>query len=638
MQPLDILKKHWGYANFRPLQAEIIASVLDKKDTLALLPTGGGKSICYQVPALLQPGLCLVVSPLIALMRDQVEQLRKKNITAFAIYSGMSYKEVQTTLVTAAESNCKLLYVSPERLETTLFQEYLPALDISLIAVDEAHCISQWGYDFRPSYLRIATLKEQLPGVPVLALTASATPEVQKDISEKLLFAQPNYFRQSFARPNLSYSVFLVDNVMPKLIQILQNVPGSSIVYCRSRKRTEEIAAQLMAKGIRADWYHAGLEANERQKKQEDWQEGRSQVMICTNAFGMGIDKSNVRTVVHCGIPDCLESYYQEAGRAGRDQQKAYAVLLYTKREEEELAGLSAQRFPDLATIKKIYQALANYLQLPSGIGAGKYFDFDLQEFTRRFSLSVSTTQQVLKALEQEGWIQYNEQVLIPVRVQIVAERHLLESLATTYPALDTLCKTMLRTYQGIYERPTGIAEKQLAFLVKKELSQLTAELWQLQQLGIIVYHPRKETPQVFFPVDRIKTEDLSLNNARYAERKKRFEKSVNSMLHYAQEQQQCRSRILGGYFGDESLLDCGICDNCLAKKQTALSSAALAGLEERVLRLLTTKPLSTAALLQQLSDVEKETARKVIDRLLAEEKIQMDSDQAFTTNRNPSP
>jgi len=627
MQALSILQKVWGYSAFRPLQAEIIESVLAKKDTLALLPTGGGKSICFQVPALLQPGLCLVISPLIALMRDQVEQLRKKNITAFAIYSGMERKEVQTTLITAAESNCKFLYVSPERLETTLFQEYLPALDISLIAVDEAHCISQWGYDFRPSYLRIAALKEQLPEVPVLALTASATPEVQKDICEKLLFATPNtnVFRQSFARPNLSYSVFAVDNAIPKLLQIVKNVKGSSIVYCRSRKRTEEIAAQLVANGIRADWYHAGLSTLERQKKQEDWQENRLPVMVCTNAFGMGIDKPDVRTVIHCGLPDCLESYYQEAGRAGRDQQKAYAVLLYTQRESEELAGLSSQRFPNLATIKKVYQALANYLQLPSNTGAGQYYDFELAEFTRRFSLPTNTVLHVLKALEQEGWIQYNEQVFIPVRVQILAERHQLEALATTHPTLDLVCKTLLRAYQGIYERPTGISEKQVAFLTKKEPGQIVDALLQLQQLKLISYYPRKENPQLYFPVHRIRAEDLSLNNVLYAKRKKQAEKSINSMLAYAHEQQQCRSQIVGTYFGDDSLPDCGICDNCLSKKQVPLAATEFTTLRAQVVQALSAKPLSTAALLQQLPGIEKEKARQLIDQLQAEEIIRID-------------
>jgi ATP-dependent DNA helicase RecQ len=340
----------------------------------------------------------------------------------------------------------------------------------------------------------------------------------------------------------------------------------------------------------------------------------------------MGIDKPNVRTVVHCGIPDCLESYYQEAGRAGRDQQKAYAVLLYTKREYEELSGLSNQRFPSLTTIKKVYQALANYLQLPSGTGAGQYYNFELAEFTQRFSLPVTTVLNVLKALEQEGWIEYNEQVFIPVRVQIIADRYQLESLATTHPELDTICKTLLRSYQGIYERPTGITEKQIAFLVKKDPTQISAALLQLQKMGYIDYQPRKENPQLYFPINRIKTEDLSLNNERYAARKKQLDKSVNSMLYYASEQQQCRSKITGAYFGDEALPDCGICDNCLAKKQASSSSAEFATLQAHVLQLLKTRPLSTAALLRQLSSIDKEKARRVIDYLQAEEKISIDA------------
>ena len=625
MQPLAILKKFWGYDSFRPIQKEIIESVLAGKDTLALLPTGGGKSICFQVPALLQPGLCLVISPLIALMRDQVEQLRKKNITAFALYSGMDRKEISAILTTAAESNCKFLYVSPERLESALFQEYLPALHVSLIAVDEAHCISQWGYDFRPSYLRIAALREQLPGVPVLALTASATPEVQKDIGEKLLFPKENCLRQSFARPLLSYSVFAVDNAIPKLVQIIKNVSGSSIVYCRSRKRAEEISGQLVANGIRADWYHAGCSGAERQKKQEDWKENRVTVMVCTNAFGMGIDKPDVRTVIHCGIPDCLESYYQEAGRAGRDQQKAYAVLLYTKRDAEELALLSEQRFPDLATIRKVYQALANYLQLASGAGAGSYFDFELSEFARRFSLSPSMVTHVIKILEQEGWIEYNEQVFIPVRIQVIADREQLESLTSKYPALDKICKTLLRTYQGIFERPTAISEKQLAFLLKTEVTELSDQLIELQQLGLIDYRTRKEEPQLYFPVDRIKAEDLYIDPVRYGERKKQFEKSIDSMLQYARETEQCRSQLLAAYFGDRSLTDCGICDNCLRRKQDSLSTKEFSRLQDFIVEALQKNPMTTAELLTQIPIKEKEKVRKVIDYLLAEQKISID-------------
>ncbi|MFN4836573.1 MAG: RecQ family ATP-dependent DNA helicase, partial [Bacteroidota bacterium] len=370
-QPHAILKKYWGYQEFRPGQLAIIEAILKGKDALAILPTGGGKSICYQVPALQISGICLVVSPLIALMKDQVENLRSKQITAYALYSGMSRKEVINTLQVASTSNCKFLYVSPERLESDLFQEYLPGLNVQLIAVDEAHCISQWGYDFRPPYLRIAQLREELPDVPILALTASATPLVQEDIVNKLQLQNPEWVKQSFARPNLSYSVFDVEIAIPKICTILNQVKGSSIIYCRTRKRTQEIASLLQAQGIEASFYHAGLEASTRQERQAAWKNNQSPVMVCTNAFGMGIDKPDVRTVIHVGIPDCLENYYQEAGRAGRDGNKSYAILLFTSRDKEELLESITERFPSLASIREVYQSIANYLQLPVGSGEG---------------------------------------------------------------------------------------------------------------------------------------------------------------------------------------------------------------------------------------------------------------------------
>jgi ATP-dependent DNA helicase RecQ len=396
-------------------------------------------------------------------------------------------------------------------------------------------------------------------------------------------------------------------------------------VYCRSRKRAEEISGQLVANGIHADWYHAGCSSSERQKKQEDWKENRVPVMVCTNAFGMGIDKPDVRTVIHCGIPDCLESYYQEAGRAGRDQQKAYAVLLYTKRDAEELALLSEQRFPDLATIRKVYQALANYLQLASGAGAGSYFDFELSEFARRFSLSPSMVTHVIKILEQEGWIEYNEQVFIPVRIQVIADRVQLESLTSRHPALDKICKTLLRTYQGIFERPTAVSEKQLAFLLKTEVPQLSDQLIALQQMGVIAYQSRKEKPQLYFPVDRIKAEDLNIDPVGYGERKKHFEKSINSMLQYARETAACRSKLLAAYFGDDSPTDCGICDNCLRRKQAPLSTKEFSSLEEHIIKAMQKNPLTIAELLAKIPIKEKEKVRKVIDYLLSEEKIQID-------------
>ncbi|HQU57220.1 MAG TPA: ATP-dependent DNA helicase RecQ, partial [Chitinophagaceae bacterium] len=372
----SILKQYWGFDQFRPLQEDIIQAVLQNKDTLALMPTGGGKSICYQIPAMAKPGVCLVISPLIALMKDQVNNLNKKSITAFAVYSGMTRKEVMQTFRVVSESNCKFLFVSPERLETDLFREYLPGFGINLIAVDEAHCISQWGYDFRPPYLRIAALREELPTVPILALTASATPEVQKDICEKLNFNNATIFRQSFARPNLSYSCRKVDAKINKLIEILQKVKGSSIVYCKSRKRCKEICELLRLQNISADYYHAGLSQTERNKRQDEWLQNTTRVIVCTNAFGMGIDKANVRTVIHADVTDCLENYYQEAGRAGRDGQKAYAVLLYDDNDVHNLDEWVKIRFPDLDDIKNVYQSIANYLQLPVNSGANEYFSF----------------------------------------------------------------------------------------------------------------------------------------------------------------------------------------------------------------------------------------------------------------------
>src|SRR5688572_13922267 len=375
----SILKEYWGFAGFRPLQEDIINTVLNRKDCLALLPTGGGKSICFQVPAIAMEGLCLVITPLIALMKDQVENLRRKGITSFFIHSGMTRKEVLNTLETAGNSNCKFLYVSPERLETRIFREYLFSLGVKLIAVDEAHCISQWGYDFRPSYLRIAVLREYLPGVPVLALTASATEEVQKDICEKLGFKEQTIFRPSFHRKNLSYSVFAVDVKMKKLLEILTKVPGSALVYCKSRKRTVETASLLQMHGFSAQAYHAGLSQEERNKRQQEWVEGNTSIMACTNAFGMGIDKPDVRSVVHIDVPDCLENYYQEAGRAGRDGIKSYAVQLHDERDLQELSNLHLKRFPSFTEIKQVYTALANYLQIAINTGEGVSYPFHFE-------------------------------------------------------------------------------------------------------------------------------------------------------------------------------------------------------------------------------------------------------------------
>ena len=620
------LKQYWGFESFRPLQEDIINSVLSGKDTLAIMPTGGGKSLCYQVPAMVSEGTCLVISPLIALMKDQVENLRKKSITAFAIYSGMSRKEVIHTLKLVTESNCKFLYVSPERLETALFKEYLPGMHINLIAVDEAHCISQWGYDFRPPYLRIAALRAEIKEPPVLALTASATPEVQSDICEKLLFDDQTIFRQSFERANLSYSVFNVDSKINKIIEIINKVPGSGIVYCKSRRRCKEISELLQLQNISSDYYHAGLSQRERNDKQEAWINDRVRVIVCTNAFGMGIDKPNVRFVVHADVPDCLENYYQEAGRAGRDGKTAYAVLLYDGQDLIDLEELTRLRFPSQEEIRKVYQAVANYLQIPAGSGAGQYYEFDIGDFIKKFKLDSNTTLYSLKTLEQEDKLSFNEQVFVPATVQFTARKDYLYEFEKSRPRLEPLIKALLRAYEGIFDHPSYISEIMLAQLLKEESEQVKLQLKELDAAGIIEYSPRKDTPQIFLPVNRVKSEDLFINMTAYNERKDKFRRRVKRMNTYVKEEVNCRSRFIGSYFGDEKVRPCGICDNCLRQKAVRLTTEEFDKIHSSILSITQKKDLKIKELLQQLSGVRKEKAWKVIDFLQAENKIEMDS------------
>jgi ATP-dependent DNA helicase RecQ len=638
----EILKKYWGYDSFRPLQKEIIDSVLEGNDTLALMPTSGGKSLCYQVPALTKQGLCLVISPLIALMKDQVENLRKKNITAFAIYSGMSRIEVINTLKVAGNSNCKFLYVSPERLETSLFKEYLPGMNINLIAVDEAHCISQWGYDFRPPYLRIAALREEVPDVPVLALTASATPDVQNDICEKLsplnslkkrsLHPQNEnlnhgwkVFRQSFERKNLSYSVFKVDSKINKVTEVLTKVPGSAIVYCKSRKRTKEIAELLQLQHISADYYHAGLLQDERNRKQEEWVQNKTRVVVCTNAFGMGIDKPDVRAVVHADVPDSLENYYQEAGRAGRDGKTAYAVLLYDQEDITELEGMADIRYPSLNDIRQVYQSAANYLQIPAGSGSGVSYDFDLNDFIKKFKLNSHTAVYCLKALEQNGWLSFNEQVFLPSQVQFTTNRQTLLEFEKTHPLFDAAVKSLLRAYEGIFDFPAPVSEIALAKLMQKDVADVKKDLQELHQAGIINYHPQKDSPQLYLLQDRIKAEDLVIDMTAHFKRKENFKTRAAKIISYVKETADCRSRIIGVYFGDEELKNCGICDNCLRQKTVIVSKEEFEKISDRIRIALQPQPLASKELIQTLGNIKKEKAWKVIEFLQAENEIEMD-------------
>jgi ATP-dependent DNA helicase RecQ len=592
---------------------------------LALLPTGGGKSICFQVPALAKEGLCLVISPLIALMKDQVENLRKKGITAYAIYSGMSRKEVINALKVATDSNCKFLYVSPERLETHLFKEYLPALDVSLIAVDEAHCISQWGYDFRPPYLRIAALRQELPGVPVLALTASATSTVQQDISTKLEFKQTNTFRQSFGRPNLSYSVFHSDSKINKILDILQKVEGSSIVYCKSRRRTKEISDLLNLDNIKADFYHAGLKQEDRNKKQEQWINNETRTIVCTNAFGMGIDKPDVRVVIHADVPDCLENYYQEAGRAGRDGKRSYAVLLYDKKESKKLQQLPGIRFPSIENIRVVYQCIMNYLQIPSGSGAGNYYEFDLIDFIHKFKLDAQLANYAIKALEQEGILSSNEQVFLPSKVQFTTDKRILSDFENTYPQLEPLIKSLLRTYEGIFDMPVAIQEKNLAFLLRKPVDDIVKELKTLHTYSVIEYVPQKDKPQLFFIVNRVKTEALTINTGNYEKRKQAFSSRIQVITGYVSNTTQCRSQVIAAYFGDNNVKECGICDNCINNKKKPLSREEFETIEQQLIVSLQEKALRAKDLLSQFTGTKKEKAWQVLEFLQAEHKLNVD-------------
>lgn len=599
--PQQILKQYWNFDDFRGNQESIIQSVLDGKDTLALLPTGGGKSICFQVPALTKEGLCLVISPLIALMKDQVENLQKKNIAAIALHSGLSFVEVKNILQNAVNDTYKFLYVSPERLESNLFKDYLINLNVNLLAVDEAHCISQWGYDFRPSYLNVVKLRNVFPHTPVIALTASATPKVQHDIIEQLQLKNTITFRQSFERKNISYSIFNIEDKLGKLLSVLQNVPGSSLVYCKSRKFAHKLAAHLQNLGIVTDYYHAGLPATERQQKQEDWIHNRIRVMVCTNAFGMGIDKPDVRSVIHFHLPNCIENYYQEAGRAGRDGKKSFAVLLYNNADEKEFLESLNTRFPSIGTLKHIYQQIANYLNLPIGIGEGNSYDFDLGHFAKTYSLDIIEVINSLKAIEQEGHFTFNEAVFLPSKINFLADKFLLQEIEKNNPNQDAIVKCLLRTYEGIYDDETSISEKFIAKLVKTKLSTVVEILQQLHDNRILDYKPQKTTPQLFFNYNRAPANHITFNNKKYLWRKQQYTQKLQAMQSFLKEKNECRAQLIASYFGDETTPICGICDVCLQKKQTPLTAQELEWLKEKIFAILQNNSMPVTLLLPQL-------------------------------------
>ena len=580
--PEEILQQYWGYNQFRPLQKNIIQAVLDGKDTLAILPTGGGKSICFQVPALIKDGTCLVISPLIALMVDQVERLNKLGIAAKAIHTGLSTDEIEDIIHLCEDGDLKFLYVSPERLNSNGFLERLEDMPISLLAVDEAHCISQWGYDFRPAYLHIASVKTYLNTIPIIALTASATPKVKEDIAEKLKLKNPSFFFGSFARENLSYQVVQADDKFNFLKKLLAQHPGSSIVYCKTRKRTKEFSDLLQQFQFKADFYHAGLNQEQRLAKQQDWISGKIDCIVCTNAFGMGIDKPDVRLVVHMDVPDCLENYYQEAGRAGRDGKYAAAVLIYRNQELEELKLLPNQKFPGIDVIRKVYKAVCNYFQLPIGSGNGKFFDFDIQAFTSAFKLNLFEVLYCLDILKQEDILTYQDQVFSPSTLMFTTERRTLELFEVEHENFEPLIKILLRTYGGIFDIPIRINESQIAWLLKWDISNVRESLKRLHQYGITEYRPSKESAQILFLQERIQADELQINYPHYTARKKVYSQRIDQMIKFIQSN-DCRSMIISDYFGDTKQKPCGICDRCISFTDSASSKNQISDLLKKI-------------------------------------------------------
>ncbi len=623
-KPLDILTQYWGYSSFRPSQEAIIQSVLDGHDTLALLPTGGGKSVCYQIPALCKEGICIVVSPLIALMKDQVYQLKQRNIPAVAIYSGMRYADIDRTLDNCIYGKTKLLYLSPERLMTEIAQERIKKMNVNLIAIDEAHCISQWGYDFRPSYLQIAELRELLPDVPVLALTATATSEVEQDIQEKLQFKDQRVFKTSFARDNLIYVVLKEENKFNKLLDILKKVKGSGVVYVRNRRKTKEIALFLQKKGISADFYHAGLNSDARSKKQDNWIQNKTRIIVSTNAFGMGIDKANVRVVVHIDLPDSLEAYFQEAGRGGRDGKKAYAVMLYNQTDKTRLETHYEQAFPAMDTVRQVYRALGSYFQLAVGSGMNQTYDFDIIEFTKRYKLNIVETFNSLKILEQAECIALSEAIFMPSQLQIRVTKDRLYDYQMRNARFDPILKTILRTYQGAFHGFIKIREKQLAEKLKLSRHNLSAALEKMQQDEVIDYLPQKDMPQLIFLHERVDADNLAIDHKRQKFLKDRYYERIQKAIAYA-EKQACRSQLLLEYFDEKEALPCGKCDFCLERQKISVSKDEYANYKTKIERLLRKEKLDLHALVDSFTPKRRNQVLKVVDYLLDEGIIDKD-------------
>ncbi len=617
--PHEVLKRYWGYDAFRPLQEEIISSVLQGNDTLALLPTGGGKSICFQVPAMCMEGLCLVVTPLIALMTDQVENLKKRGIEAVEMHSGMHPRELDLAFEKCSDGRAKFLYLSPERLETRRFREKLRQMDVALLAVDEAHCISQWGYDFRPPYLKIADVRSIFPDVPVLALTATAVPRVIEDIQFRLEFRKKNVFSKSFVRSNLSYIVFEVEDKYKKLLRICRGAVGSGIVYVRNRKLTKELAEYLESEGISASFYHAGLEPAVRWKRQQEWMSNVKRIIVATNAFGMGIDKPEVRLVVHFDLPDTPEAYYQEAGRGGRDGKKSYAVLLFNEHDISNSRQRLELSWPEPEVVKQVYQALGNYLQLPVGSGRDVSFDFDFEKFCNTYQLMPIVTFSALRILERDGYITTNESWDNPSRIMMVCSKEDLYKYEVENSDADKILKMILRSYTGLFIDFTRISENEIARRCTIDSPKVKELLLRMQKLGILTYLPLKTCPQLVFNTDRLDVNDISLSKTYYTERKQQAFAMLESIIRYATNDEMCRSKKLVAYFGESKSKDCGVCDICLEKKKRGTEEDLIIEIENELRNILAHGPYSIVAIVGYLHRYSEIDVLRVI-RMMTED------------------
>lgn len=619
----DVLRQYWGYEEFRPMQEEIIRSVMAGRDTLALLPTGGGKSLTYQVPTLAREGLCIVVTPLIALMKDQVDNLRRRGVQAVAIHSGLSPAEIDRLLDNCVYGTVKFLYIAPERIGTELFLMRVAKMNLQLIAVDEAHCISQWGYDFRPSYLRIAELRRAHPEVPILALTASATELVTRDIMENLQFPEQNLLRGDFLRPNLSYSVRQTDDKQGQLLRLVQNVPGTGIVYVRTREATEQVAEYLRSEGITAEAYHGGMAHAERSIRQEEWIQNRVRVMVATNAFGMGIDKPDVRFVVHYTMCDSLESYYQEAGRAGRDGKRAYALLLASEDDPQRIVRRYEQEFPPLEQVKDIYEEICSYLQIAIGDGAQTSHLFNIFEFCARNHRYEGTVESAIKLLQLNGYMTLTDAQENPARVMFMVSRDELYRIRVNRNELDPFIRVLLRLYNGIFNDFRPINEGEIATWSGYSVERVRELLKRLWQLRVIRYIPSNRSPILYLHEERLPREDLYIAPETYRRRKELIEERFEQMLHYAQNEEQCRSTVLDHYFGGKSDIACGICDICLRKRREEKArrgetQADEATLREQIIATLQANPTEPHTLLQRLK-ASPERASELLRQLLKE-------------------